>query len=36
MHQSCLMLTSREAPPELTVLGGGAREPELGGFWAKA
>jgi transcriptional regulator with XRE-family HTH domain len=31
-HQSCLMLTSREAPPELASLGGAARTFELGGL----
>src|SRR5216683_7815058 len=32
-HPSCLVLTSREAPPELAVLGGGAvRTFELGGL----
>jgi WD40 repeat protein/transcriptional regulator with XRE-family HTH domain len=32
-HQSCLVLTSREAPPELAVLGGDAiRSFELGGL----
>ncbi|TME22593.1 MAG: hypothetical protein E6I75_30120 [Chloroflexi bacterium] len=32
-HQSCLVVTSREAPPELAVLGGGAvRTLELGGL----
>ena len=31
-HQSCLVLTSREAPPELAVLAGGARELELHGL----
>jgi transcriptional regulator with XRE-family HTH domain len=31
-HQSCLLLTSREAPPELAVLGGGVREIELHGL----
>ncbi|HTD77542.1 MAG TPA: NACHT domain-containing protein, partial [Chloroflexota bacterium] len=33
-HQSCLVLTSREAPPELALLGGAARTFELGGFGA--
>jgi WD40 repeat protein/transcriptional regulator with XRE-family HTH domain len=32
-HQSCLLVTSREAPPELAVLGGGAvRRLQLGGL----
>jgi WD40 repeat protein/transcriptional regulator with XRE-family HTH domain len=32
-HQSCLVVTSREAPPELAVLsGGGVRELHLGGL----
>ena len=31
-HQSCLLLTSREAPPELAVLDGRARELELHGL----
>ena len=31
-HQSCLLLTSREAPPELAVLGGAVRTVELGGL----
>ena len=32
-HQSCLVVTSREAPPELSVLSGGAiRRLELGGL----
>src|SRR5438132_6500689 len=32
-HQSCLVVTSREAPPDLAVLGGGAvRTLELGGL----
>jgi WD40 repeat protein/transcriptional regulator with XRE-family HTH domain len=31
-HQSCLVLTSREAPPELAVLGEGARRLELHGL----
>jgi len=32
-HQSCLVVTSREAPPELAVLGGGAvRAFQLGGL----
>src|SRR5262249_10460852 len=31
-HQSCLVLTSREAPPELAVLGGAVRSFELGGL----
>jgi WD40 repeat protein/transcriptional regulator with XRE-family HTH domain len=35
-HQSCLVLTSREAPPELTVLGGdAARIFTLGGLGAE-
>jgi WD40 repeat protein/transcriptional regulator with XRE-family HTH domain len=32
VHQSCLVMTSREAPPELAMLGSGVRELELGGF----
>ena len=31
-HQSCLLLTSREAPPELAVLGDGVRALELHGL----
>jgi WD40 repeat protein len=31
-HQSCLVLTSREAPPELAMLGGAARSLRLGGM----
>jgi WD40 repeat protein/transcriptional regulator with XRE-family HTH domain len=31
-HQSCLVLTSREAPPELAVLGGAVRILELSGL----
>jgi WD40 repeat protein/transcriptional regulator with XRE-family HTH domain len=31
-HQSCLILTSREAPPELAVLGAGAQSLELHGL----
>jgi hypothetical protein len=31
-HQSCLVLTSRETPPELAVLGSGARALELHGL----
>jgi len=31
-HQSCLLLTSREAPPELAVLGGAVRSLQLGGL----
>jgi transcriptional regulator with XRE-family HTH domain len=31
-HQSCLVLTSREAPPELAVLGTAVRTFELGGL----
>ncbi|HTD80125.1 MAG TPA: helix-turn-helix domain-containing protein, partial [Chloroflexota bacterium] len=32
-HQSCVVMTSRETPPELAVLGGGAvRELQLGGL----
>ena len=31
-HQSCLVLTSREAPPELAVLGSGVRGLELHGL----
>src|SRR5438270_249824 len=31
-HQSCLVLTSREAPPELVVLSGSVRTLELGGL----
>jgi hypothetical protein len=31
-HQSCVLLTSREAPPELATLGGAARSVELGGL----
>jgi WD40 repeat protein len=31
-HQSCVMLTSREAPPELALLGGSARQLELHGL----
>jgi WD40 repeat protein len=31
-HQSCLVLTSREAPPELALLDGGARALELRGL----
>jgi WD40 repeat protein/transcriptional regulator with XRE-family HTH domain len=31
-HQSCLLLTSREVPPELAVLGGGVRGLELRGL----
>jgi transcriptional regulator with XRE-family HTH domain len=31
-HQSCLLLTSREAPPELAVLGSGVRALELHGL----
>jgi WD40 repeat protein/transcriptional regulator with XRE-family HTH domain len=31
-HQSCLLLTSREAPPELALLGGEARTLELHGL----
>jgi WD40 repeat protein len=31
-HQSCLLLTSREAPPELLALGSGARRLELHGL----
>ncbi len=31
-HQSCLMLTSREAPPELAVLGSGVQALELHGL----
>jgi WD40 repeat protein/transcriptional regulator with XRE-family HTH domain len=31
-HHSCLMLTSREAPPELAVLGSGVRALELHGL----
>ena len=31
-HQSCLMLTSREAPPELALLGRGVRALELHGL----
>src|SRR6202011_3847393 len=31
-HQSCLMLTSREAPPELALLGSGVRALELHGL----
>jgi WD40 repeat protein len=33
-HQSCLLLTSREAPPELTLLGDGVRVLELHGLGA--
>jgi WD40 repeat protein/transcriptional regulator with XRE-family HTH domain len=33
-HRSCLLLTSREAPPELAVLGAGARALELHGLSA--
>jgi WD40 repeat protein/transcriptional regulator with XRE-family HTH domain len=31
-HQSCLVLTSREAPPEMALLGGGVRIVELHGL----
>jgi hypothetical protein len=31
-HQSCLLLTSREAPPELLVLGSGVQRLELHGL----
>src|SRR6266545_1119405 len=31
-HQSCLLLTSREAPPELAVLGGAVRSLQLAGL----
>src|SRR4029453_17910676 len=31
-HQSCLLLTSREAPPELAVLGSGVQALELHGL----
>src|SRR5262249_49143481 len=31
-HQSCVVLTSREAPPELAVLGGAVRSLQLGGL----
>jgi WD40 repeat protein/transcriptional regulator with XRE-family HTH domain len=31
-HGSCLLLTSRESPPELTVIGGGVRSLELHGL----
>jgi WD40 repeat protein/transcriptional regulator with XRE-family HTH domain len=31
-HQSCVVLTSREAPPELAALGGVARSFEVGGL----
>ncbi len=31
-HQSCVVLTSREAPPELATLGGAAHSLELGGL----
>src|SRR6266508_4237872 len=31
-HQSCLLLTSREAPPELAGLGGAVRSLQLGGL----
>src|SRR5438105_12681736 len=31
-HQSCLVLTSRETPPELVVLGSGARDLEVHGL----
>jgi WD40 repeat protein/transcriptional regulator with XRE-family HTH domain len=31
-HQSCLLLTSREAPPELSVLGSGVRSLQLHGL----
>jgi len=31
-HQSCLVLTSREAPPQLAVLDNGVRALRLGGF----
>jgi transcriptional regulator with XRE-family HTH domain len=34
-HQSCLVLTSREAPRELAVLSGAVRTMELGGLGAK-
>jgi WD40 repeat protein/transcriptional regulator with XRE-family HTH domain len=33
-HQSCLVLTSREAPPELAVLGGAKRDLEVHGLGA--
>jgi WD40 repeat protein len=33
-HRSCLMLTSREAPPELAAFGGGVRSLELHGLGA--
>jgi WD40 repeat protein/transcriptional regulator with XRE-family HTH domain len=33
-HQSCLVLTSREAPPELVMLGSAVRTFELGGLGA--
>jgi WD40 repeat protein/transcriptional regulator with XRE-family HTH domain len=33
-HQSCLLLTSREAPPELAVFGGGVRSLQLHGLGA--
>ncbi len=33
-HQSCLVLTSREAPPELAMVGGGVRALELHGLGA--
>src|SRR5438445_1938842 len=35
-HESCLVLTSREAPPELAVLGGAVRAPHLGGLGVPA
>ena len=31
-HQSCLVLTSRETPPELVVLGSGERDLEVHGL----
>jgi WD40 repeat protein/transcriptional regulator with XRE-family HTH domain len=31
-HQSCVMLTSREVPPEVAELGGGVRSLEIHGF----
>src|SRR5262249_31736060 len=31
-HQSCLLLTSRDAPPELAVLGGAVRSCRVGGL----
>jgi WD40 repeat protein len=31
-HQSCVLLTSREAPPEMTELGGGVRSLEIRGL----